>query len=99
MIAARRRGNRSKMPPPIKAPIAEGRYFHGIDSWERSIEFCVEELGEDMWLFASDWPHGDSAWPEAVPQTVDRPRLTESAKKKLLGDNALRLCPRLRGAI
>jgi predicted TIM-barrel fold metal-dependent hydrolase len=76
--------------------IAEGRYFHGIDSWERSLEFCVEELGEDMWLFASDWPHGDTAWPEAVPQTVDRPRLTESAKRKLLGENAMRLCPRLR---
>ena len=32
-------------------------------SWERSLEFCDEELGEDMWLFASDWPHGDTAWP------------------------------------
>ena len=56
--------NLKRMPRDV---IAEGRYFHGIDSWERSIEFCVEELGEDMWLFASDWPHGDSAWPEAVP--------------------------------
>jgi predicted TIM-barrel fold metal-dependent hydrolase len=54
-------------------------------------------LGEDMWLFASDWPHGDSAWPESVQQTADRPRLTESARKKILGENAMRLCPRLRG--
>ena len=76
--------------------LAEGRYFHGIDSWERSLEFCVEELGEDMWLFASDWPHGDSAWPESVEQTANRPRLTESARKKILGENAMRLCPRLR---
>ena len=41
--------NLKRMPRDV---IAEGRYFHGIDSWERSIEFCVEELGEDMWLFA-----------------------------------------------
>ena len=45
-----------------------------------------------MWLFASDWPHGDSAWPESVQQTADRPRLTESARKKILGENAMRLC-------
>jgi predicted TIM-barrel fold metal-dependent hydrolase len=85
--------NLKRMPREV---IAEGRYFHGIDSWERSLEFCVEELGEDMWLFASDWPHGDSAWPEAVQQTVERPRLTESARRKILGENAMRLCPRLR---
>ena len=84
----------SRMPREV---LAEGRYFHGIDSWERSLEFCIEELGEDMWLFASDWPHGDSAWPESVQQTADRPRLTESARKKILGENAMRLCPRLRG--
>ncbi|MGE5269341.1 MAG: amidohydrolase family protein, partial [Thiohalocapsa sp.] len=44
---------------------------------------------------ASDWPHGDTGWPEAVQQTVDRPRLTESAKRKVLGENAMRLCPRI----
>jgi hypothetical protein len=47
------------------------------------------------WNRYSVWPRGDTAWPEAVPQTVDRPRLAESAKKKLLGENAMRLCPRL----
>jgi uncharacterized protein len=86
--------NLKRMPREV---LAEGRYFHGIDSWERSVEFCIEELGEDMWLFASDWPHGDTAWPESVEQTVDRPRLSESAKRKILGENARRLCPRLHG--
>jgi len=32
-----------------------------IDTWERSLEFRVQEPGEDLWLFASDWPHGDTA--------------------------------------
>ena len=58
--------NLKRLPRDV---IAEGRYFHGIDSWERSLEFCVEELGEDMWLFATDWPHGDSAWPEACSRS------------------------------
>jgi predicted TIM-barrel fold metal-dependent hydrolase len=76
--------------------LAEGRYFHGLDSWERSIDFCVQELGEDLWLFATDWPHGDTAWPESVQQIVERPGLSAQAKRKILGENALRLCPRLR---
>jgi predicted TIM-barrel fold metal-dependent hydrolase len=45
---------------------------------------------------ASDWPHGDTAWPESVEQTLDRARLSKNAKRKILGENALRLCPRLR---
>ena len=85
--------NLKRMPREV---LAEGRYFHGVDSWERSLEFCIEELGEDIWLFATDWPHGDSAWPESVEQAADRPRLTDSARRKLLGENAMRLCPRLR---
>jgi hypothetical protein len=46
--------NLKRMPRDI---IAAGRYFHGFDTWECSIEFC----GEDMWLFASDWPHATPA--------------------------------------
>ena len=43
-----------------------------LDSWEGRLEFCVENLGEEIWLFAFDWPHGDTAWPEAVEQSVER---------------------------
>jgi predicted TIM-barrel fold metal-dependent hydrolase len=75
--------------------IKGGRYFHGIDTWERSLEYVVSVVGEDMLLFATDWPHGDTAWPEAVQQVVEWPGLSDSAKRKMLGENALRLCPRL----
>jgi predicted TIM-barrel fold metal-dependent hydrolase len=85
--------NLKRLPREV---LAEGRYFHGFDTWERSMAFCVQELGEDMWLFATDWPHGDTAWPEGVQQVVNRPGLSEQAKRKILGENALRLCPRLR---
>jgi len=85
--------NLKRLPREV---LAEGRYFHAIDTWERSLEFCVQELGEDLWLFATDWPHGDTAWPEGVDQVVNRPGLSERAKRKILAENALRLCPRLR---
>ena len=86
--------NLKRLPREV---VAEGRYFHAIDSWERSMEFCVNELGEDLWLFATDWPHGDSAWPESVQQVTTRAGLSADAKRKMLGENALRLCPRLKG--
>ncbi len=73
-----------------------GRYFHGIDTWERTLEAVVDVVGEDVLIFATDWPHGDTAWPEAVQQVVEWPGLSDSAKKKILGENAMRLCPRLR---
>jgi hypothetical protein len=75
--------------------VAEGRLFHSIDPGERYIEHCVEELGEDFWLFATDYPHSGVAFPNGAQAAVDRPRLTESAKKKILGANAQRMFPRL----
>jgi len=75
--------------------LAEGRLFHSIDPGERYIEHCVAELGEDVWLFATDYPHTGVAFPNGAQAAVDRPGLTESAKKKILGANAQRLFARL----
>ncbi len=72
-----------------------GRYFHGVDTWERTLGAVVQSVGEDVLLFATDWPHGDTAWPEGVQQVTEWPDLSDSAKRKLLGENATRLCPRL----
>lgn len=80
--------------PPSEV-LAEGRLFHAVESSERYLEHCVEELGEDIWLFATDYPHTGSPWPHGVQHVTDRPGLTDSAKHKILGENALRLCPRL----
>jgi predicted TIM-barrel fold metal-dependent hydrolase len=75
--------------------LAEGRLFHAVDPGERYIEHCIQELGEDVWLFATDYPHTGSAWPHGVPDVADRPALSDSARAKILGANAQRLCPRL----
>jgi len=74
---------------------AEGRLFHSIDPRERYVAHCVQELGEDSWLFATDYPHTGVAFPNGAQAAVDRPELTESAKRKILGANAQRLFPRI----
>ncbi len=81
-----------RMPSEV---LAEGRLFHAVDPGERSIEHCVKELGEDIWLFSTDYPHTGVAWPDGARRAADRPGLAESAKKKLLGANAQRLFSRL----
>src|SRR5712691_597776 len=88
--------NLQRLPSEI---IAEGRYFHTVDSWERGIDYCVQELGEDIWLFSTDFPHKGTQWPDAVQQVVTRAGLSESAKRKMLCDNALKVCPRLAGSV
>jgi predicted TIM-barrel fold metal-dependent hydrolase len=59
------------------------------------LEHAVEDLGEDIWLFSTDYPHGGSCWPDGVPLVTEREGLTESAKIKILGANAARYLPSL----
>jgi len=48
--------------------------------------------GEDTTIFASDWPHHDFDHPRAV---FNLP-ISNEAKRKLMGENALRLFPKIR---
>jgi predicted TIM-barrel fold metal-dependent hydrolase len=90
----------SGMTPNLKRSpsevIAEGRLFCSVETGEEHLEYAVETLGEDIWLFATDYPHQGSPWPDGVPQIVERTGLTESAKLKMLGGNALRLFARMK---
>ena len=85
-------------PALLRSPthaIKDGRYFHGIDTWETTLDYVIERMGSDMLLFATDWPHGDTAWPQAVNQLVEWKTISDNDKRKILGENAMRLCPRL----
>lgn len=75
--------------------VAEGRLFHAVESEERYLKHCIDALGEEMWLFATDYPHIGSPWPRGVPNIAQRPEISETAKRKILSENALRMCPRL----
>jgi len=52
-------------------------------------------LGEDIWLFSTDDPHGGTRWPNGAPLVTERTGLSENAKVKMLGENAKRFFPKL----
>lgn len=89
----------SGMTPNLKRKpsevVAEGRLFCSVDPREQYLDLCVRELGEDIWLFSTDYPHRGSCWPNGVPLITERTELSKSAKIKLLGENAKRFLPRL----
>jgi predicted TIM-barrel fold metal-dependent hydrolase len=89
---------RSPRTPLMKRTASEilkdGNLFCSIEADEKHIAYAVETLGEHPWLFSTDYPHHGSAWPNAVP-LIREQAMPESAKIKLLRDNAIRFLPRL----
>jgi uncharacterized protein len=81
--------------PPLKQKptdyITSGRFFQTIEMSEgvELTKAVIQLLGEDILMYASDYPHGESWFPKSV-DTVMAWDLPERQKRKLFWDNALR---------
>ena len=72
-----------------------GRYFQSIEipEGERLTNSVIDLLGEDVLMYASDYPHGESWFPESVSTVLDWDMPAER-KRKLFWDNAVRFYAR-----
>jgi uncharacterized protein len=70
--------------------IAGGRIFVACDPDEKMLPQVLELVGEDVVIYASDYCHWDSRYPDSVRLIEDRSELSRQAKSKILGENALR---------
>src|ERR671927_74227 len=72
--------------------VTSGRYFQSIEIPEGAAltNAVADLLGDDVLMYASDYPHGESHFPKSASIVLgwDMP---EKRKKKLLWDNACRL--------
>jgi predicted TIM-barrel fold metal-dependent hydrolase len=72
--------------------LASGRIFFHCEADERIIPYAVSALGDDVLLYASDFPHLN---PEKILHEKEhflaRPDLSDTTKAKIMGRNALRL--------
>jgi uncharacterized protein len=68
------------------------QYFQSIQlhEGEQSLRHAIEALGEDTFMFATDYPHSESWFPKSVDAFVGWTSISEDARRKLLWDNAVR---------
>jgi predicted TIM-barrel fold metal-dependent hydrolase len=71
--------------------VLSGRYFQSIEIPEgvKLTNGVIDLLGEDVLMYASDYPHGESHFPESV-DTVLEWDMAHARKQKLFWDNAIR---------
>jgi uncharacterized protein len=61
------------------------------DPDEKMLPVAVEVLGQDRIMYASDYPHWDAKTPDSVKLLAERTDLSETVKKKILGENGARM--------
>jgi uncharacterized protein len=75
--------------------VMSGRYFQSIEVPEGAgmTNAVADLVGDDVLMYASDYPHGESHFPETVKLALawDMP---EARRRKLMWDNAVRLYAR-----
>ena len=97
----------AEMSPHAIAPLKQKpsdyirgpQYFQSIQlhEGELSLRHVIEALGEDTLMFATDYPHSESWFPKSVDSVLKWTSISESARRKLLWENAAR-CYRRVGA-
>jgi predicted TIM-barrel fold metal-dependent hydrolase len=65
--------------------------FLSIEADELPARFYVDWFGDENLVFSTDYPHGDSKYPDSVSAFCDLPGLTDESKRKILWDNWVRL--------
>jgi uncharacterized protein len=70
--------------------IKSGSVYVSVKTEERTLPYVVKLFGEDYIFFASDYPHERSRpeYLKDIPELEAREDISESAKRKILSDNA-----------
>ena len=58
---------------------------------EAGLPYAIDRVGENQIVFASDYPHWDGMFPHVVSTIRGRKDISEDFKRKILGQNAIRL--------
>ncbi len=63
--------------------------FVSVEADEDFVKQVIEAIGDDTIVFSTDWPHGDSKYPQAVESFMKLP-ISDESKRKILWDNCAR---------
>jgi predicted TIM-barrel fold metal-dependent hydrolase len=70
--------------------VGRGNVWVSCEAGETVLPAVVDALGGDFLLYASDYPHWDSEFPDSAKTLRERTDLGDDAKAKILGGNAQR---------
>jgi predicted TIM-barrel fold metal-dependent hydrolase len=89
----------SALPPDMKrisVYVDSGRYFQSIELHEgpNLTKHVIDSIGENVLMFASDYPHGETWFPEAVNSFLAWEGISTELKAKMMWDNVLQCYPR-----
>lgn len=91
----------TKFPEDADVPLAArpSDYFLrqcyvGTEADEKYLSEVVAAIGDANIVIATDYPHRDSLFPEAISGFVDRSDLSAAAKQRILWQNVAKLYPR-----
>lgn len=86
-------GSRVHLRGPKKHPLEYLEHFHwAVESEDSPIAEVVKRWGAERILFSTDYPHGDTPWPESVKEMKEALASYSAADQaKVLGENAARL--------
>jgi len=86
-------GSRVHLRGPKQRPLEYLKHFHwAVESEDSLIAEVVKRWGAERILFSTDYPHGDTPWPESVKEMKEALASYSAADQaKVLGGNAARL--------
>jgi predicted TIM-barrel fold metal-dependent hydrolase len=58
---------------------------------EKELPMIIDLIGDDKIVFSTDYPHGDSDFPEAVEEFLEMKNVSKESQKKILWDNCAEL--------
>ena len=73
-----------------------GRYYQSIEmsEGEKVTNMVADIVGDHVLMYASDYPHGESAFPESTNIVLGWKNMSEERKRKLFWDNPVRFYAR-----
>ena len=86
-------GHRSPQAPLLKKKPSEyltsGQIYYHAELWEPMLPYVIERIGEDLIIYASDYPH-EPDLAQVIRKFEARKDLSDTAKRKILSDNGKR---------
>lgn len=83
---------KSEMEPLKMLPseyIKANRCYFTCECEESALPLMISRFGDECIMYASDYPHWDTEWPNTARPIIQRKDLTEKSKERILAANAL----------